>query len=441
VNELYWFRNDLRLDDNPALQAHARGDTLLCVYCWPRSRPWCNVSGMGGQRERFLLESLAQLQCDLRACGQELLVLREPPELCLPRLVAVYDIGRVGVARTPGVFERAEVDELARTAGVPVRMHDSNTLFGDADLPFPVDRIPRQYTPFRKAVESLPLPAPIDAPALPPPPPGLPRQKIASVDSLPHPAFVVRGGTASGMERLQRWLFDQRAVGHYRDTRNALEGLYFSSQLSPWLANGGLSARRVAGQLRHYEAHQGVDASTVCFYRELLWREFFHWRARVDGAGLFRLRGLRGRRLLKTFDPRQFARWCAGQTNYPLVNALMHQLVATGWMSNRGRQLAASCLVNELNLDWRYGAAFFEKHLLDHDVACNYGNWQYIAGVGTDPRGGRHFSLARQAARYDPEGEFVQRWQGHCEPQPEFDVDAADWPIATAGTPRQNGDS
>ena len=80
--------------------------------------------------------------------------------------------------------------------------------------------------------------------------------------------------------------------------------------------------------------------------------------------------------------------------------------------------------------DWRYGAAFFEKHLLDHDVAVNYGNWQYIAGVGADLRGGRHFNLARQQAIYDPHGEFITLWQGDCPPQPEYVIDAADWPIS-----------
>jgi deoxyribodipyrimidine photo-lyase len=441
VNELFWFRNDLRLDDNPALQAHARGDTLLCVFCWPRSRPWCNVSGLGAQRSRFLLETLARLQEELRARGQELLVLREPPELALPRLVARYRIGRVGVARTPGVFERAEAEQLGRTLDIPLSLHQGSTLFGAADLPFPGDRVPMQYTPFRRAVETLPVAAPLQAPELPPPPPGIPRVAVERPGCLPDPSFLVRGGTAAGLERLRGWLFDRRAVAHYRDTRNALEGLDASSRLSPWLANGSLSVRRVAGELRNYEDRHGADASTQCLYLELLWREFFHWRAYADGSRLFRLGGLRGRRLLKTFDARQFARWSAGQTNYPLVNALMHQLVATGWMSNRGRQIAASCLVNELNLDWRYGAAFFEKHLLDHDVASNYGNWQYIAGVGTDPRGGRHFNLAKQASLYDPGGEFVRRWQGHCEPQPDFDTDAADWPLPAGGHRGHNADS
>jgi deoxyribodipyrimidine photo-lyase len=96
----------------------------------------------------------------------------------------------------------------------------------------------------------------------------------------------------------------------------------------------------------------------------------------------------------------------------------MRQLVATGWMSNRGRQIAASCLIHEYGIDWRYGAAFFEKHLIDYDVASNYGNWQYIAGVGADPRGGRVFNIEKQTAQYDPEGVFTAKWDGHRPPQP-----------------------
>jgi deoxyribodipyrimidine photo-lyase len=112
----------------------------------------------------------------------------------------------------------------------------------------------------------------------------------------------------------------------------------------------------------------------------------------------------------------------------------MRQLCATGFMSNRGRQIVASCLVNELNLDWRYGAAFFQKHLVDFDLASNYGNWQYIAGVGCDPRGGRHFNIPKQAQLYDPEGLFTETWGGHRPRQPEFVTDAADWPIVDGQT-------
>ena len=88
----------------------------------------------------------------------------------------------------------------------------------------------------------------------------------------------------------------------------------------------------------------------------------------------------------------------------------MRELDETGFMSNRGRQIVASCLVNELGCDWRAGAAWFESRLIDHDVGSNWGNWQYIAGVGADPRGGRHFNLDKQARTFDPDGRFVDRW-------------------------------
>jgi deoxyribodipyrimidine photo-lyase len=108
----------------------------------------------------------------------------------------------------------------------------------------------------------------------------------------------------------------------------------------------------------------------------------------------------------------------------------MKQLNVTGFMSNRGRQLAASCLVHELGLDWRYGAAYFEQQLIDFDVASNYANWQYLAGVGADPRGHRKFDLSKQTLQYDPEQTFIQYWQGQASQLPLDDVDQADWPIS-----------
>ena len=174
------------------------------------------------------------------------------------------------------------------------------------------------------------------------------------------------------------------------------------------------SARQVALELLRFERDETRNESTRGFWEELLWREFFHWRARVDGVRLFASDGIGRHRAPCCFELRAFARWCTGDTDHPLVNALMRQLVQTGWMSNRGRQIAASCLVNELGLDWRYGAAFFEMHLVDYDVASNYGNWQYIAGVGCDPRGGRHFNLEKQAEIFDPNGEFNRAWGGAC---------------------------
>jgi deoxyribodipyrimidine photo-lyase len=182
--------------------------------------------------------------------------------------------------------------------------------------------------------------------------------------------------------------------------------------------------------VQRFENEVTANESTYWVFFELLWREFFYWRAQIDGVHLFLPYGVARKKQLRTFDPRQFTRWCRGETNYPLVNALMHQLVRSGFMSNRGRQIAASSLIHDLGVDWRYGAAFFEKHLIDFDVASNYGNWQYIAGVGSDPRGGRHFNIDKQTEQYDPKGLFITQWDGYRTPQPEFVTDAADWPIS-----------
>ena len=431
MRSLYWFRHDLRLQDHPGLAAQADAEQLLLVYLWPTNRPWCNVTGMGEQRERFLRESLQALRDELAPLGQSLMVLEGSPELVIPELVRDYGITRVGTAQAPGYYERRACNVLRQRLSIPLIEYRSDTLFKESALPFAVADMPQQFTPFRKAIESLGYDRPQAAPTQLPLPPAARFDRLPLATAAPSTALPVRGGAVAGRRRLQQFVFDERSILEYKETRNDLNGLAGSSTLSPWLANGCLSVREVAAAVERFEREHTANDSTYWLYFELLWREFFHWRAYRDDINLFRLHGGKKRKRLVncTFEPRAFARWCAGDTNFPLVNALMHQLVATGWMSNRGRQIAASCLVNELGLDWRYGAAFFEKHLIDYDVASNYGNWQYLAGSGADPRGGRHFNLQKQAEEHDPDGTFTAKWDGDRPQQPEFVTDAADWPI------------
>ena len=430
MRHLYWFRNDLRLQDHPGLLQHSAASQLLLVYLWPRSRPWCNLTGIGAQRERFLLESLQALRDDLAELGQSLMILHGSSELVIPELVRDYAIDLVGTSHVPGYYERRTLDTLRTRLPVPVQVAQGNTLFHEQELPFALADLPGQFTEFRKRVEARAFTTPVAAPAALPPPPAARFDRLSPAAANPPTALPVRGGAAAGQRRLRQFIFDQQDILTYKQTRNTLDGLDGSSTLSPWLANGCLSVRDIATALKSFEKQHSANESTYWLYFELLWREFFHWRAYRDDINLFRPGTPRGKIRRCTFEPRAFARWCQGDTNYPLVNALQRQLLATGWMSNRGRQIAASCLVNELGLDWRYGAAFFEKHLIDFDVASNYGNWQYLAGVGADPRGGRHFNLEKQAAEHDPEGLFTAKWEGHRPPQPDFVTDAADWPIS-----------
>ena len=215
----------------------------------------------------------------------------------------------------------------------------------------------------------------------------------------------------------------------YKQVRNALDGWDNSTKFSPWLANGSISVKQILSALRYYEHDVKASESTYWIQFELLWREYFQWLAHAHQAKLFIRSGIRQKKVLTTFYPERFQRWCQGNTPCPIVNACMNQLNATGYMSNRGRQIVASYFVNELNLDWRYGAAYFEQQLIDYDVAVNWGNWQYLAGVGADPRGRRWFDMDKQTKRYDPDKSFIIKWCGEGHDESLDSVDAADWPM------------
>ncbi|MBU2319782.1 MAG: DASH family cryptochrome, partial [Gammaproteobacteria bacterium] len=219
---------------------------------------------------------------------------------------------------------------------------------------------------------------------------------------------------------------------HYKETRNELDGWENSTKFSPWLAQGSLSARQIKASIDVYERDHGANESTYWIYFELLWREYFHWYATLYGKQLFLPGGVTGKQTQGSYYAERFRKWSKGNTPYPLVNACMKQLNETGFMSNRGRQIVASCLIYELGIDWRYGAAYFEEQLIDYSVGSNWGNWQYIAGVGADPRGGRHFNLQKQTEQYDPKLHFIHKWQGQVFDTQLDSVDAADWPIYPA---------
>ncbi len=196
----------------------------------------------------------------------------------------------------------------------------------------------------------------------------------------------------------------------YQETRDQMLGTEYSSKLSPWLANGSLSVRRVAADLRRHEALYQANNSTRCLWGELLWREFFRRTLQRHGCALFQSGSLKATERASRLIDERFVRWTQGRTGMPLVDACMRELAETGYLSNRGRQVAASYLVQDLQQDWRYGASWFEEHLLDYDVASNWGNWAYLAGISFDPRRSMAFNALRQAHQYDPEASYVSLW-------------------------------
>merc|ERR1712048_889996 len=188
-----------------------------------------------------------------------------------------------------------------------------------------------------------------------------------------------------------------------------LIGTSYSTKFSSWLANGSLSPRKVYHEVKNYEKAKVANDSTYWCIFELIWRDFFKFVAWKCGTKMFRVTGIMNRTMPWKTDSDLFEKWSQGETGVPFVDANMRELLHTGWMSNRGRQNVASFLTKDLGLDWRMGAEWFESLLLDHDVTSNYGNWNYVAGVGNDPRP-RKFNVVKQGVDYDQKGEYIKLW-------------------------------
>ena len=212
-------------------------------------------------------------------------------------------------------------------------------------------------------------------------------------------------------KRIETYLWEKDLLRTYKETRNGLLGTDYSSKLSPWLALGCLSPRMIYQEVKRYEQQRAKNASTYWLIFELIWRDFFHYIARKHGKHLFLPGGIRQEKEQEWINnQRHLQAWIDGKTGIPFIDANMREIAATGFMSNRGRQNVASFLVHDLKIDWRLGAEYFESVLVDYDVASNWGNWNYIAGVGNDPRENRSFNVLSQARRYDSRGDYIRQW-------------------------------
>ena len=172
---------------------------------------------------------------------------------------------------------------------------------------------------------------------------------------------------------------------------------------------GCLSPRTVYQEVSRYENERVANEDTYWLIFELLWRDFFQFQFRKHGADFFSATGIRDVKKDWRRDREAFGRWADGETGVPFVDANMRELNRTGYMSNRGRQNVASFLADALRLDWRWGAAYFEERLIDYDVASNWGNWAYQAGVGNDSRD-NYFNVLSQAEYYDSNADYVTTW-------------------------------
>ncbi|UFN49703.1 DNA photolyase family protein [Roseomonas sp. OT10] len=419
---LLWFRQDLRLSDNPALEA-AKGAPVLPVYVLDEAAAgrWAP----GGAGRWWLHHSLAALSAALAQRGAPLLLLRGEAAREIPRLAAWIGAASVQAGRMLepwAVAQEAAVARALAAEGRRLELHLSGQLVAPEAVRTGAGRPYGVYTPFARRLETLGEPAPpLEAPArlcpARPPEAGLP---LAALELLPRPPGPARStpdwaaefggawtpGEAGARDRLGRFM--DGALGQYARRRDD-PGVEGSSALSPHLHWGEISPRQVWQAARDVAGEDPGRAKP--FLRELLWREF-------NQHLLAHRREMPEQPLRPAYaafpwepDPALLRAWQRGRTGYPIVDAGMRQLWRIGWMHNRVRMVAASLLVKHLLQPWQAGADWFWDTLVDADLANNSANWQWVAGCGSDAAPYfRVFNPVTQGERFDPEGAYVRRW-------------------------------
>ena len=410
---LWWIRRDLRLTDNQALAAAmVHADCIVPVFVLDPAS--LDSPYVGDKRVAFLFGGLRQLDADLRVRGSRLVVRRGEP---LAELGALLD--ETGAT---GIFAEADFSPFARrrdarvAEALPLHLTDG-VIVHPPGMVLKADGTPYTvYTPFSRAWKALPLPSEHDMLVAPGSLPTVPDVVSPPIPESPalSSGMLFPPGEAEAQRRLHAFVDgDEPPIYRYALARNQLDRAG-TSQLSPYLRLGMVSARQAVAialaAIRRAD-RQSAQQGAGTWLNELIWREFFvhiiYHFPQVRGSS-FRPEY---ERIAWENDAGAFSAWCEGRTGYPVVDAAMHQLVETGWMHNRARMIAASFLVKDLLIDWRWGERFFMKHLVDGDPAANNGGWQWTAGTGTDAAPYfRIFNPVLQGREHDPEGVFVRRW-------------------------------
>lgn len=391
------FTRDLRVHDHPALHAASRvAQRIVPLFVVDPHLP------SSRNRQRFLAECLADLRESLRHRGGDLVVRYGDPVVETVALARTVGATRIVVAADSSRYAAVRQRRLAaaaRTERLDLTIVDSTTVVPPGVLrPAGGGDHYRIFTPYWRAWQAHPRRRPLAAPRRVILPAGVQPGHLPEPGPAGSPD-VLPGGESAGRRRLDRW---RRQVGDYPQTHDDLAAGR-TSRLSPYLHFGCVSPVAVVA------ATDGARGGGDEFIRQLCWRDFYHQLLRAFPD--LPCRPYRaGARDDWTVDADALSTWHSGRTGIPVVDAGMRQLAAEGYMHNRARLVTAGYLTRKLGLDWRDGAGWYARWLLDADVANNNGNWQWVAGTGTDPRPNRGFNPIRQALRYDPDGAYVRRY-------------------------------
>ena len=418
---IHWFRRDLRLTDNTALAAAvAAHDQVVPVYIvseWKTEHHWC-----GAPRQEFLCGCLASLARNIEAKGGRLIVRHGRADAVLEKLVRESGADAIYFNRDPDPCGRATEQRLAKIAadlGVKlhahkdVAIHERDEVLTGSDTPF------RVFTPYAKAWTKLDKPATSRSVAKLSTPANIPSDPLPTLATwgLTSDATIIEPGETAARKRLGHFL--DGPIGDYAATRNVPLG-GANSRLSQDLRHGTLSIREVYAKCAALAVAEPKHARSIGTYiNELIWREFYmqvlwHWPDVLDHELQEHYRHLKWQdhwRPEKQPGGEAFQRWCAGQTGFPIVDAGMRELNATGYMHNRVRMITAMFLTKDLHIWWMHGESWFMRRLVDGEIASNNGGWQWSSSTGTDAA--PYFRIQNpwsQTKRFDADGDYIRRW-------------------------------
>jgi deoxyribodipyrimidine photo-lyase len=420
---IVWFRNDLRLADNPALAHAAAQGAVVPVFIWTP-----NDHGSwppGGAQQWWLHQSLASLSRSLDKLGSRLIIKQGDP------LTILKDLARTATAETVAWnrrYEPALIDADKRVkrgladAGLDAQTFNGALLVEPWEVETKQGKPYQVFTPFHRTVQAMPEPPkPTDAPSSLKSPAKWPASdKLDSLGLMPkikwYDGLAESWDVSEAGARKQLESFVQGPIADYQNDRD-LPWKPGTSRLSPYLHHGEISPRQAyhaAAKRTRGNASDKLKKNAYGYLRELVWREFgYHL--------LYHFPHTPGRPLREKYekfpwiDMRQgrhyLEAWQRGQTGYPIVDAGMRELWHTGWMHNRVRMIVASFLVKHLLIDWHHGAKWFWDTLVDADLANNTLGWQWAGGCGADAAPYfRIFNPMTQGQKFDPQGDYVRKW-------------------------------
>ena len=422
---LVWFRNDLRINDNEVLtEAVNKADVIVPVYCFDpfyyRTTSFGTLK-TGSFRARFINESVAGLRESLQQLGGNLIVRVGNPAVIIPELAQQYQVSEVYHHREVA-FEETHISSKVEAALWKLKLNlkhfIGHTLHNKEDLPFPIKDIPDAFTTFRKKVErdsqvrrcaispeKITTPEITDAGEIPT------LAELGLTEPFDDERAVMRftGGETEALKKLHEFFGTENQNKTAKPSYNL--GADFANTMSVWLSMGCISPRQIYWEVQQYEKANGSNTVTHAIVLELLWRDYYRFMFKKYGNQFFQKAGFKGQVPPEAENQDELLeKWKTGQTGAPFIDAIMREINATGYTSNRGRQNAASFLVKDLQVDWTRGAAYFEEKLIDYSPATNWGNWASIAGVGNDPKENRSINVIKQAGEADPKGQYVKLW-------------------------------